>query len=287
MERIQWFPGHMTKAMREMETKKDLCDGVVCVLDARAPAATVNKNLLKIFGAKPVLYVLNKGDLADEEADAFVRMIEKKGHACLKCNAMNGNSKRALILKMQSITREKRARAQAKGVNKTFRFMIVGIPNTGKSTLINLLSGEKKAKTGDKAGVTRETKWIRCGEFDLLDTPGTMPPSFDDQHLALHLAFIGSINDDILHTDDIALALLEELGRLYPEQLKARYALSEIGTPLELLEGVCRRMGFLMRGGEFDYERAEKAVIDDFRKGKLGKITLEKANDYEELFENN
>ena len=275
----------MTKAMREMEAKKDLCDGVVCVLDARAPAATVNRNLLKLFGTKPVLYVLNKGDLADGEADAFVRMIEGKGHPCLKCNAMNGNSKRALALKMQAITREKRERAQAKGIRKTFRFMVIGIPNTGKSTLINLLSGENKAKTGDKAGVTRETRWIRCGDFDLLDTPGTMPPSFDDQHLALHLAYIGSINDDILHTDDIALALLEELGRLYPENLKARYGLTEIGAPLELLEGACRRMGFLMRGGGFDYERGEKAVIDDFRKGKLGKITLEKASEYEELFE--
>ncbi len=287
MERIQWFPGHMTKAMREMEAKKDLCDGVVCVLDARAPAATVNRNLLKMFGTKPVLYVLNKGDLADAEADAFVRMIEGKGHPCLQCNAVNGNSKRALVLKMQSITREKRERAQAKGMHRTFRFMVIGIPNTGKSTLINLLSGEKKAKTGDKAGVTRETRWIRCGDFDLLDTPGTMPPSFDDQHLALHLAFIGSINDDILHTDEIALALLEELGKIYPERLQERYALREIGTPLAMLEGVCRRMGFLMRGGDFDYERGEKAVIDDFRKGKLGKITLEKANDYEELFENN
>ncbi len=284
MERIQWFPGHMTKAMREMEEKKDLCDGVVCVLDARAPAATVNKNLLQIFGAKPVLYVLNKGDLADGEADNFVRLIEKNGHPCLKCNAVNGSYKRNLLAKMQAITQEKRTRAEAKGIHKTFRFMIVGIPNTGKSTIINLLSGEKKAKTGDKAGVTRETRWIRCLDFDLLDTPGTMPPSFDDQNLAKHLAYIGSINDDILHTDDIALALLEELGRLYPENLKERYHLEEIGTPLELLEGACRRMGFLMRGGEYDYERGVKAVIDDFRKGRLGKITLEKANDYEELF---
>lgn len=284
MEKIQWFPGHMTKAMREMEAKKDLCDGVVCVLDARAPAATVNKNLLKIFGAKPVLYVLNKGDLADGEADAFVRMIENKGHPCLKCNAVNGNYKRALTATMQNITKEKRDRARAKGVNKAFRFMVVGIPNTGKSTLINLMSGEKKAKTGDKAGVTRETRWIHCSDFDLLDTPGTMPPSFEDQNLAKHLAYIGSINDDILHMDDIALSLLEELGIRYPENLKERYNLTEIGTPLELLEGVCRRMGFLVRGGDFDYERGEKAVIDDFRKGKIGKITLEKAADYTEVF---
>jgi ribosome biogenesis GTPase A len=284
MEKIQWFPGHMTKAMREMEAKKDLCDGIVCVLDARAPAATVNHNLLKMFGNKPVFYVLNKGDLADAEADNFVRMIEGKGHPCLRCNAMNGNSKRFLLAKMEAITKEKKAKATAKGINRVFRFMVIGIPNTGKSTLINLLSGEKKAKTGDKAGVTRETRWIRCGDFDLMDTPGTMPPSFEDQHLACHLAYIGSINDDILQLDDIALALLSELKENYPSALRERYALTDLGTPLELLEGVCKRMGFLMRGGDFDYDRAIKGVIDDFRKGKLGKISLEKAQDYSDLF---
>lgn len=284
MERIQWFPGHMTKAMREMEAKKDLCDGVVCVLDARAPAATVNHNLLKIFGSKPVLYVLNKGDMADAEADAFLRLIEEKGHPCLKCNSTNPNSKRFLTAKMEEITKVKREKAEAKGINRTFRFIVIGIPNTGKSTLINLLSGEKKAKTGDKAGVTRDVRWIRCGAFDLMDTPGTMPPAFEDQDLAKHLAYIGSINDDILALDDIALELLRELSERYPETLTERYRLTEIGTPLEILEGVCRRMGFVMRGGDFDYDRGIKAVLDDFRKGKLGKITLERAADYRELF---
>lgn len=284
MQRIQWYPGHMTKAMREMEAKKDLCDGIVCVLDARAPAATVNHNLLKIFGQKPVVYVLNKGDLADAEAENFVRMIEEKGHPCLRLNATNGNSKRFLLAKMEAVTREKKFRAEAKGIRKTFRFMVIGIPNTGKSTLINLMSGEKKTKVGDKAGVTRDTRWIRCDGFDLMDTPGTMPPSFDDQQLAVHLAYIGSINDDILAMDEIALALLEELGKNYPLALKERYGIETVASPLEMLEQVCRRMGFLMRGGEFDYDRGIKAVVDDFRKGKLGKITLEKAEDYKDLF---
>jgi ribosome biogenesis GTPase A len=197
---------------------------------------------------------------------------------------MNGNSKRFLLAKMEAITKEKKAKAAAKGINRVFRFMVIGIPNTGKSTLINLLSGEKKAKTGDKAGVTRDTRWIRCGDFDLMDTPGTMPPSFDDQHLACHLAYIGSINDDILHLDDIALALLAELKENYPSALQERYTLTDLGTPLEILEGVCKRMGFLMRGGDYDYDRAIKAVIDDFRKGKFGKISLEKAQDYSDLF---
>lgn len=284
MERIQWFPGHMTKAMREMEEKKKLCDGVVCVLDARAPAATVNRNLLHTLEGKPVLYVLNKGDLAGAEAEDFVRMIRRKGAPCLLCNSLNVSSRHILLSEMQKITATKQERAQAKGLNRVFRFMVIGVPNTGKSTLINILNGEKKAQTGDKAGVTRATRWIHCGEFDLMDTPGTMPPSFDDQRLAKHLAYIGSINDDILHMDDIALALLEELATLCPQGLKNRYNLAEIGTPLEMLEGVCRRMGFVVRGGEYDFERGEKAVIDDFRKGRIGKITLEKADDYEELF---
>ena len=201
MKTIQWFPGHMTKAMREMEKKRDLCDGVICVLDARAPIATINKNLQKIFGAKPVLYVLNKADLADAKVDGFMRLFESKGKYCVKCNSTNVGAKRVLMQKLNEITQEKRERAEAKGLNRTFRFMVAGIPNTGKSTLVNLISGQKRAKTGDKAGVTRDVRWLKCGSFDLLDTPGTMPPSFDDQYHARHLAYIGSINDDILDID--------------------------------------------------------------------------------------
>ena len=178
----------MTKAMRDMEEKRELCDGVICVLDARAPAATLNKNLKKVFGEKPILYLLNKADLADSGADGFLKLIEEKGRACVKCNASDVSSKRTLVQKLSAMTEEKRARAEAKGLNRTFRFMVAGIPNTGKSTVVNLLSGQKRAKTGDKAGVTRDVRWLRCGTFDLLDTPGTMPPSFDNQTLARHLA---------------------------------------------------------------------------------------------------
>ena len=179
MKNIQWFPGHMTRAMRDMEEKKSLCDGVICVLDARAPIATVNKNLKKIFGTKPVLYLLNKADLADSaKTDAFVKLIESKGQYCAKCDSTNISAKRIILQKINQMTEEKRERAEAKGVNRIFRFMIAGIPNTGKSTIVNLLSGQKRAKTGDKAGVTRDVRWLRCGAFDLLDTPGTMPPSF-------------------------------------------------------------------------------------------------------------
>ena len=281
MKNIQWFPGHMTKAMREMEAKRDLCDGIVCVLDARAPMSSVNKNFKKIFGEKPVLYVLNKADLADaSKTDGFLKLFESKGKYCVKCDSTNPSSKRILLQKLNEITEEKRARAEAKGVNRTFRFMVAGIPNTGKSTLVNLISGQKRAKTGDKAGVTRDVRWLRCGAFDLLDTPGTMPPSFDDQYHAKHLAYIGSINDDILDMDDIALELLGELAGIYPQYLTERYGITDYSEKLGMYEALCKRRGFILRGGEYDYERGAKALIDDFRKGRIGKITMEKPADY-------
>ena len=283
MKNIQWFPGHMTRAMRDMEAKRDLCDGVVCVLDARAPIATVNKNLQKIFGEKPVLYVLNKADLSDaNKTDGFMKLMESKGKYCVKCNSTNPSSKRVLLQKLNEITQEKRARAEAKGLNRTFRFMVAGIPNTGKSTLVNLISGQKRAKTGDKAGVTRDVRWLKCGAFDLLDTPGTMPPAFDNQYHARHLAYIGSINDDILDMDDIALELLSELAQTYPQCLTERYGITDYSEKLAMYEALCKRRGFIFRGGEYDYERGAKALIDDFRKGRIGKICLENPSDYQD-----
>ena len=271
----------MTRAMRDMEEKKGLCDGIICVLDARAPIATVNKNFKKIFGEKPVLYLLNKADLADaHRTDGFLKLFESKGKYCIKCDCTNPSAKRFILQKLTEITEEKRARAEAKGLTKTFRFMVAGIPNTGKSTLVNLISGQKRAKTGDKAGVTRDVRWLRCGGFDLLDTPGTMPPSFEDQDLAKHLAYIGSVNDDILDMDDVALELLGELAENYPQYLTERYGIEDFSENLKMYEQVCKRRGFILRGGEFDYERGAKALIDDFRKGRIGKITLEKPADY-------
>ncbi|MCI9561213.1 MAG: ribosome biogenesis GTPase YlqF [Clostridia bacterium] len=282
MKTIQWFPGHMTAAMRMMEKHLSIVDGVVFVLDARCPAASFNQRLKRLAGAKPVLYVLNKGDLADERADILLKKIRDKGAAAIKINAVNSGSRRDISGAIDKLVAEKRERAALKGQSKVFRFMIAGVPNTGKSTLINLLAGSRRAETGDKAGVTRGKQWIRCDGFELLDTPGTMPPAFENQQLARRLAYVGSINDDILDLDDVALELLKELSEKYPSRLKERYDVSD-GTPLEMLEGVCKKRGFLLRGGDYDYERGERAVIDDFRKGKLGRITLDTAGDLENL----
>ena len=289
---IQWFPGHMKKAMRDMEEKRALCDGVICVLDARAPIATYNPKLPEIFKGKPVLYVLNKSDLSDGKCEKFVSLIEGQGKPCVALSAVNGASRRALEKRLQILTKEKRERAENKGVNRRFRYTVVGIPNTGKSTIVNLLGGAKRAKTGDIAGVTRDVRWIKCADFDLLDTPGTMPPSCETQYLARHLAYIGSLNDDILDIADVSLELLKELKANYPAALYERYGIecgaagdvpdeeAQTREAVAMLETACKRRGFNLRGGEYDYERGARAVIDDFRKGRLGKICLENPLDF-------
>ncbi|MCH5148032.1 MAG: ribosome biogenesis GTPase YlqF [Clostridiales bacterium] len=282
MKIIQWYPGHMTGAMRMMEQNLSLVDGVIFVLDARCPAASFNAKLKKLLKSKPVLYVFNKADLADERVDILMSAVKSMGAVCVKANSVNAGARRALTEAIKSLVAQKRETAAAKGYNRVFRFMVAGVPNTGKSTLINILAGSKRAETGDKAGVTRGKQWIKCDGFELLDTPGTMPPAFENQYLARHLAYVGSINDDILEMDEIALALLEELAANYPKRLEERYSIN-IGQPLEMLEGVCARRGFILRGGEYDYERGERAIIDDFRKGRLGRITLDSVEDITSL----
>lgn len=275
----------MTKAMRMMEDNVAVCDGVIYVLDARCPASSFNPSLKKTFGAKPILYVLNKGDLADGKADAFVKLIRDSGSPCVRINAADSRSRRTLQEAVAALVKEKREKNAQKGYVQTFRFMVCGVPNTGKSTVINLLAGNVRAQTGNKAGITRGKQWIRLDGYELLDTPGTTPPSFVNQKLAVRLAYVGSLNDDILDLDDIALALLDETYKKYPQALKERYGIGEGAqadirpTPLEMLDKVCMRRGFILRGNDYDYERGEKAVIDDFRKGRLGKVTLDEISD--------
>ena len=278
MKVIQWFPGHMTKAMRMMKESAALCDGAIMVLDARCPASSFNEKLKNVFAGKPVLYVLNKADLA-ERAEESVKLVASNGAAAVSLNATQSGCRRQLISACDAVVREKRERAQAKGYERVFRFMVLGVPNTGKSTVINLLSGSKRTVTGDKAGVTRGKQWIRLEGFELLDTPGTMPPAFENQTFARRLAYVGSINDDILDFDDIALALLSDMAQKYPARLAERYGITDFSAPLAMLDQVCVRRGFVLRGGDFDYDRACRAVVDDLRKGRLGPILLDSAED--------
>lgn len=272
----------MAKAVRMMEENLKLCDAVAFVLDARAPASSFNPRLADMVGAKPVLFILNKGDLADGGADMAVSSMQRTGRAAVKIAAASRGALRPLTAAMESVCAEKRARLAEKGVNKPVRFLIAGIPNTGKSTVINLLAGGKKAQVGDKAGVTRAKQWVRCGAFELLDTPGTMPPSLADQCHARRLAYLGSVNDDILDREEVALALLEELWEKYPAALAERYGISG-GTPLEMYEALCKRRGFVLRGNDYDYSRGAAALLDDLRKGRLGRICLDGEDDLREV----
>ena len=282
MKTIQWFPGHMAKAVRMMEENLKLCDAVAFVLDARAPASSFNPRLADMAGGKPVLYLLNKGDLADGGADAALAAMQRAGRATVRIAATQPSALRALTAAMETVTAEKRARLMEKGVKKPLRFLVAGIPNTGKSTVINLLAGGKKAQVGDKAGVTRAGQWVRCGAFELLDTPGTMPPSLADQRLARRLAYLGSVNDDILDREEVALALLAELWEKYPASLAERYGIDG-GEPLEMYNKLCLRRGFVLKGNDYDYARGAVALLDDLRKGRLGKICLDSAEDLREV----
>lgn len=277
MKHLQWFPGHMTAAMRMMEENLKAVDGVMIVLDSRAPRASLNSKLDKLFVNKKVLYVLNKTDLVDTtDVKRTVSEFTAEGKETVAVSAMDKRAVDLLYSRIFSLLKEKLERNKLKGVFKPIRIMVAGIPNTGKSTIINALSGGKKAVTGDKAGVTKGKQWVRLRELELLDTPGTMPPAFDNQTLAKHLAYIGSMNDANIDFNDLAYELLIELREKYPQLIKSKYGIENLDVePLELFNAVCERRGFLRRGGEYDYERCASALIDDFRKGRIGKIILD------------
>lgn len=278
MQHLQWFPGHMTAAMRMMEENLKAVDGVMVVLDARAPKASVNEKLNKLFANKKVLYVINKCDLIEKkDADSTVRAFEKDGRSAVAVCAMDKRTVDLLYDKIFALLKEKLDRNREKGVFKPVRIMVAGIPNTGKSTVINALTGGKKAVTGNKAGVTKGKQWVRLKELELLDTPGTMPPAFENQTLAKHLAYIGCMNDGNIDMNDLCFEFLNEIKNSYPAALKEKYDLTDLNvSTLEIMDGICVRRGFLMRGGEYDYDRCSQAVIDDFRKGRLGKIILDR-----------
>lgn len=275
---IQWFPGHMTKSMRMMEENVALCDGIIFVLDARAPFSCINQKLLTVFGSKPVVYALNKSDLVSKESvSLIVKELKNEGKTAV---SLNGTQKRDVASLYNAVTeslKEKLESYKKKGIVRPLRIMVAGVPNTGKSTIINSFCGEKRAVTGDKAGVTRGKQWIRLKEIELLDTPGTMPPKFENQYYAKHLAYIGSINDAILDKEGLALELISELSLRAPNCLSEKYGIENIGEiqPIEIFELICKKRGFIMRGNEFDYERGAIAVLDDFRKGRIGKICFE------------
>ena len=274
---IHWFPGHMTKSLRMMDENVALMDMLVYILDARAPLACVNPVFSKYTEKLPVVYVLNKCDLANPEQTEKWRkyfISEKSTAVCL--NSTQNGSGKAIFSIAKEICRPIIEKKAAKGVRAVLRSMVIGVPNCGKSTFINNLCGKSKAIAGNKAGVTRGKQWVRASEyFEVLDTPGTLYPKFENQTFARHLAYIGSIRDEIVDTNELALDFIKEMTQKFPGYLSSRYSVEEKDDCLQLLCDIALKRGLVRKGGVADEERASIAIIDDFRKGRIGKITLE------------
>lgn len=279
-QNVQWFPGHMAKTRRLIKESLNLVDGVVEIVDARVPVSSRNPELDSIIQKKPRIILLNKCDVADSQATSmWLKYFRDKGFyaAAVDCRTGKGlNSFESLVKQALKSVIE---RNDAKGMSgKPLRLMVVGIPNTGKSSFINRMGKNAKAKVADKAGVTRQNQWFVVGNgIELLDTPGVLWPKFDDPEVGDKLAFIGSVKDEVTDKETLACRLLESLAATRPQAIEDRYKISGISglQGWEILEMIGKKRGFLIKGGEIDYERAAVIVADEFRGGKLGRITLE------------
>ncbi|QAY65583.1 ribosome biogenesis GTPase YlqF [Paenibacillus protaetiae] len=282
---IQWFPGHMTRAKRQIQEKLKLIDIAIELLDARVPISSRNPMVDEILGGKPRLIVLNKSDLADPKAtEQWVKFFEAEGHQCAVVDSSTGTRVGDIPLKAKQILHEKIERQIAKGMNpRAIRGLIVGIPNVGKSTLINRLAGRNIAATGDRPGVTKGQQWIKVGtEMELLDTPGILWPKFEDQVVGYRLAITGAIKEQILNVEDIAFTAVKELSARYWPTLSERFGLTQPPKDIEdadeivrVMEEIGRKRGALMGGGRVDLEKASGIILRELRAGKLGRITLE------------
>lgn len=275
---VQWYPGHMTKAKRQMQEDIKLIDLIIELVDARVPLSSRNPDIDELGKNKARLILLNKADLADErQNDAWKEYFQKKGFFVVKVDSRKGSGMKAIQNIIQEACKEKTERDRRRGIkNRPIRAMVVGIPNVGKSTFINSFAGKACAKTGNRPGVTKGKQWIRLNKgVELLDTPGILWPKFEDQEVGIRLACIGSIKDDILNMDELSLRLLAYLKEHYPGALKERYGISEDGEPVKLLESIASARGCLKKGEELDYTKGAGILFDEFRAGKLGRITLE------------
>ncbi|MCI7803830.1 MAG: ribosome biogenesis GTPase YlqF [Oscillospiraceae bacterium] len=279
MASIQWFPGHMTKTRRMIQSNLSLVDGVVEILDARIPMSSRNPEMDRLVKNKPRMLLLNKSDMADDSATAkWIDFYKSKGFTVLKADCKSGNGLKAFLPAVKNgMLKELMDKRREKGIEGApLRLMIVGIPNVGKSSFINRMSKSKKAKVEDRPGVTRTKQWIKLGDnVEMLDMPGVLWPKFEDQSVARKLAFTGAVKDDILDIEALAAFLLENLAQHSPKALVDRYKIETDGEGFELLERLGRKRGMLVSGGEVNTERAAITLLDEFRSGKLGKITLE------------
>ena len=279
---IQWFPGHMTKTRRKIQECLPLIDAVVEVLDARIPNSSRNPELDGLTGRKPRLIILNKADLADEQTTRrWIAAYRRQGVAALAVDCKSGRGLEGFLPALRTLLHDSVAKWEERGMNRAIRAMVVGIPNVGKSSFINRLTKGGKAKVEDRPGVTRSNQWFVVEGAQLLDTPGVLWPKFEDHTVALHLAFTGAIKDQVLDMEEMACELLRVLAAAYRPLLCSRYKLPEelpetvFADPWELLQCIARQRGMLLSGGEVHTERAAVMLLDEYRGGKLGRITLE------------
>lgn len=283
---FQWYPGHMTKARRMMQENIKLIDLIIELVDARIPLSSRNPDIDDLGKGKARLILLNKADLAEDRLnDAWIEYFKKKGYSAVKVNSKKGGGIKSIQSVIQEACREKTERDRKRGIlNRPVRAMVVGIPNVGKSTFINALAGKACAKTGNKPGVTKGKQWIRLNKsVELLDTPGILWPKFEDQEVGLKLAFIGSIKDEILQTEELAAELVKFMEKSYPGVLERKYDIPEAGDAYKCLSDIAKSRHCLVRGSELDTEKAAAILLDDFRGGRLGRITLETPEEQETI----
>lgn len=275
---FQWYPGHMTKAKRQMQEDLKLIDLVIELIDARIPFSSRNPDIDELGKNKARLILMNKADLADPgKTEIWSRYFKSKGYYVVCIDARSKTGMKAIQKEIMEACKEKIERNLRRGIkNRPVRAMVVGIPNVGKSTFINTYAGKACAKTGNKPGVTKGKQWIRLNKnVELLDTPGILWPKFEDQTVGLHLALIGSIKDEILNIDEMSLSLLNKLMRDDPDAVAARYELDGETDAVEALKNIARKRGCLKKGEELDYSKASALIVDEFRSGKIGRFTLE------------
>ncbi|MCC0683780.1 ribosome biogenesis GTPase YlqF [Clostridioides sp. ZZV15-6383] len=276
---INWYPGHMKKTKELVKNNLKLIDVVIELLDARIPFSSKNPDIDRLVGDKPRVVVLNKSDMADrDKLNQWIEYYKKINIKAIPVDTIKGIGINKIIEECKNVTREKMNSLKDKGrKERAIRIMIVGVPNVGKSSLINKLTGRRSTQTGDKPGVTKGKQWVRLkGNLELLDTPGILWPKFEDQEVALNLAFSRAIKDEILDTETLALRLIEKLMKIEPEKLKTRYRLDSLGeTPIETMDMIGQKRGFITGKKELDYTRIATTVLNEFRDGKIGNITLE------------
>lgn len=278
MKDIKWFPGHMKNALSDIEENRiKIVDAILYVLDSRAPFSCLNPNVNKIVHGKPIIYVFNKIDLADEKRISEIQKeFKDSGKKSIVVSSNNAIFRNDVKNALKDILSEKIARNREKNINIIYKVLVLGVPNTGKSTLINMLCGSKKANTGNIAGVTRVNTWLKIDDmFTMLDTPGVLWPKFDEG-ISRNLAYIGCLSDKEFDMADLGYEIMQIINEKYPENLKQKFDVSfDYEEFIELYDRFCIKRGFIMRKNEIDYTRAGKAFIDDFRAGRLGRITIE------------